>query len=39
MLTFILGLALGACTTLITISLMVVAKSADQQMELMVSKE
>jgi predicted small secreted protein len=39
MLTFILGVAIGACTTVITISLMVVAKNADQQMELMMPKE
>ncbi|MFS0775110.1 DUF3789 domain-containing protein [Neobacillus sp. 3P2-tot-E-2] len=39
MLTFILGVAIGALTMLITMSLMAVAKNADQQMNLFISKE
>ncbi|MEH7493915.1 DUF3789 domain-containing protein [Neobacillus niacini] len=39
MLPFILGVAIGACTMLITMSLMAVAKSADQQMNLFMPKE
>jgi uncharacterized membrane-anchored protein YhcB (DUF1043 family) len=39
MLTFIIGVAIGALTMLITMSLMAVAKNADQQMNLFISKE
>jgi Protein of unknown function (DUF3789) len=39
MLTFIIGVAIGACTMLITMSLMAVAKNADQQMNHFITKE
>lgn len=39
MLTFIAGVAIGACSMLITMSLMVTAKNADQQMTLFMPKE
>jgi hypothetical protein len=39
MLTFIAGVAIGSCTMLIIMSLMVVAKKADQQIEISLPKE
>jgi hypothetical protein len=39
MLTFIAGVVIGSCTAVIIMSLMSVAKNADQQIEMAIPKE